>query len=295
MHILNGDAVVETFINADLGGKYVVWRELYCQGPTILNIGSNESRALRAKFITEFLGTSTTLYINKWESQLDLLQNSELEEVTLWFEYDLFCQFNMMAAIHHIRTLNPDCNIFLINVGKALDQKEWIILNHLSSQDWKGLYQSKKHLNKIDIDWMSEAWLIYNTSDHQLFDQIIDFCPIVFKYFPQAIENHFRRFPSKKDHLTDIQRFVLSSIRNSPGISKNNLLGKLLHHFHYYGYGDQQYIAMIKALYFVQEHQDTYGLISGSTDQGMKLADLPDMVYGGMLNKSKYMEDFIEV
>ncbi|NND33112.1 MAG: hypothetical protein HKN76_11015 [Saprospiraceae bacterium] len=295
LHILNGDAVLEVFKESNLQGDYAVWRELFCQGPTTLRIDSEESMKLRLDFLEDFLGETAINYFNKWESQLQKIVTTDLQKVTVWFEYDLFCQINMMAAINLITSLNESAEIFLINVGNALDQKDWITLGHLDSGAWGKLYKDKRLLSPQDISWMKEAWQIYNSSDHRHFDRLVDSCPVVYKYFPAAIENHYRRFPSKVDKLTDIQRFIINKLQPNSCLPRVRILRDLMKHFHYYGYGDQQLMAMIKALFFIEVRGKDYCLLSEKINREFPLADLPDMTYGGMHNKSQYLEDFIEV
>jgi hypothetical protein len=296
LHILNGDAVLETFSKSGVGKRYAIWRELYCQGPTMLDLYELKSLELRQSFFKSFFKIPEDKYFRNWKSQLDIIRLDSLEKVMLWFEYDLFCQFNMMAAIYFIDQLNKNAQIFIVNVGKSLDDKEWITLGHLDAEDWSNLYQKKKQLSKEDKDWMCHAWEIYCSAAHKDFDQIVDTCPSVFKYFPQAIENHYRRFHSSIDGLTDIQRYIIEKLQKEDGMPRSKLLKKLTRHFHYYGYGNLQYQAMLAALYFVELKNDKY-FLTFSTDQKIdKLrVKLPNMQYGGMSNKAAYLEEFIEL
>ncbi len=297
-HILNGDAVVETFKLTFPEQNYAVWREIHCQGPTVYEINSMDFINTRKKFLKDFLDISYNFYEEKTDSQLKKIRDHVHEEITIWFEYDLFCQVNMMAAINLIVQLNPDCKIFLITVGKSLDQPDWITLGHLKPAEWIALYQSRKIMDKKAIDFMKSAWKIYCSDDHREFDSLMTECPPVFKYFPQAIENHYRRFASKADGLTDIQRFIFERLDPLLFLEEETFVKELMVTFHYYGYGDLQYKAILRSLnHFVEVKDGRYRLKKKHT--GFIAAEetqyLPVMIYGGLSNKEYCMEDFTEI
>jgi hypothetical protein len=202
----------------------------------------------------------------------------------------------MMVAINLIEQINPHCKIYLITVGKSLDHPDWITLAQVRYEEWSQLYQQKRLLDENAIHFMKEAWLIYCSDDHRDFDTLLSGCPPVYKYFPQAIENHYRRFPSRRDRLTDIQRFVFQNLSPVEFTSSNNLIRLLLVHFHFYGYGDLQYQAILKSLnHFIEGTHEGYRLKRAFTGQIEDSAYiyLPTMIYGGQSNQTWFFEDFI--
>jgi hypothetical protein len=295
-HILNGDAVAAAFAESGIPGEFAIWRELHCQGPTVLKISSEEFSNKRKLFLKNYLDIDYHFFDEHTQSQLALIRDRVENEVTLWFEYDLFCQINMMVAINLLDQINPDCQIFLIAVGRSLDHQDWITLAHVRQEEWPHLYQQKRLLNKNAIHFMREAWKIYCSDDHRDFDILLADCPPTFKYFPQAIENHYRRFPSKQDGLTDIQRFIFENLSAKEFTKTNVLIPMLLNHFHFYGYGDLQYRAILKSLgHFIEITSEGYRL---KKDFSVPIEDsdylyLPTMIFGGQSNKSRYAEDFI--
>lgn len=297
-HILNGDAVVASFESAGFGDEYAVWRELYCQGPTLPEIHSASFIRLRQQFLNEFLGISPGLYDQQTTAQWTKIRNHAGDEVTLWFEYDLFCQINMMVAINLLHRLNPADRIFLVTVGKTLDDPDWITLGHLKPGDWQTFYDQRRLLDHEAIDFMKKAWEIYCSPNHQLFDSLMTQCPPVYKYFPQAIENHYRRFASREDGLTDIQRFIFKCLDENISLDERILIKNLIRHFHYYGYGDLQFKGILKSLeYFIEKKGRGYRLrkkFTGSITEE-ESQHLPVMVYGGQSNKGVFLEDFIEI
>lgn len=297
LHILNGDAVVPIFRKSAIPGDLAIWRELHCQGPTTLSIGMPEFRTIREKFLEEYLDLPYGFYGDTTNSQLNKIRSSLSEEVTLWFEYDLFCQINMMVAINFLIQIRPSVTIYLINVGQTFGNTQWYTLGQLNAQEWRDKYHSKKLLDKSAIDFMQSAWKIYCSADHRAFESIIHECPSVFKYFPLAIENHYRRFPSSLDNLTDIQRYIFENLNEQSYRSEKDVLRRLIQDFHFYGYGDLQYKAILRSLsHFIEFEPDQgYRLkrkFTGKIENG-EISKLPEMIYGGQSNKEHFLEDFI--
>ena len=295
-HILNGDAVITPFLESGIEGEFAIWRELHCQGPTSLIISSQEFSDQRKSFLKSYLDIDQRFFDEHTQSQLALIREHVENEVTLWFEYDLFCQINMMVAINLINQISPDCKIYLITVGKSLDHPDWITLAQVRHEEWPQLYHQKRLLEEDAVHFIKEAWKIYCSNDHRDFDILLADCPSSFKYFPQAIENHYRRFPSRVDRLTDIQRFIFQNLSAVEFTNANDLIRQLLSHFHFYGYGDLQYRAILKSLeHFIQLTPKGYRLknhFSGQIEDS-DYPNLPGMIYGGQSNKERFAEDFI--
>ena len=246
-----------------------------------------------------YLDIPYRFYDDHTEGQLKKIKTSNDDQFTLWFEYDLFCQFNMMVAINLLLQIRPHSTIFLVLVGRSLEFNEWITLGQLTSKDWLSAYKNKKIIDDDAAGFMKRAWAIYCSDDHRIFEEIMPDCPSVFKYFPQAIENHYRRFPSRKDGLTDIQRYIFKNLSSKEMTNENRFIEQLLRHFHFYGYGDLQYKAIIASLsHFVDCIPNKgYRLIKDFTGN-LHLRDyqfLPEMTYGGQSNKDRFLEDFIEI
>lgn len=299
LHILNGDAVVSVFKDSGIEGDYAIWREVHCQGPACEIINSEKFAQLRTEFLREYIDIPFYFYDQNSKAELEKILQSTSNDITMWFEYDLFCQINMMVAINLILQNKPEVTIYLVNVGKTLAHSEWITLGQLTPVEWLEQFRMKKKIDEQAADFIKKSWKIYCSDRHLDFEKIMPECPSVFKYFPQAIENHYRRFPSRADGLTDIQRYILENLSSEYFTSSKKFIGQMLRDFHFYGYGDLQYKAILDSMnYFIIFHENNgYRLknkFNGSILSG-ELKYLPQMTYGGQRNKDQYLEDFIEI
>ena len=108
LHILNGDAISGAMDRAGIQGERMVWREMLSDGPCIPEVASPQFFAQRIHYFQEEHGVSPEKYHEFTVQEFEALEDKfeAAEEVVLWFEYDLFCQVNMIAALTWSRRNN---------------------------------------------------------------------------------------------------------------------------------------------------------------------------------------------
>ena len=73
IHILNGDSMAQILEKSGIKGDVVVWRELLCEGPLHMAIGSNEFWTKRYTFFEEEFGDlQYFLYLKKLEKYYNI-------------------------------------------------------------------------------------------------------------------------------------------------------------------------------------------------------------------------------
>lgn len=297
IHILNGDAVLSPFRASKLSGASMVCREIFCQGPLHFTIDSDLFSRSRAEFLQHYLGRFYSEKTTSWEKERDRILRSlrTTQEVVLWFEYDLFCQVNMMTCINLMRQANYQGHISLVQVGRQRNSEQWFTLSH-PKLDWPELFRQRTKLTASELEFCERFWQMYTGDDHLQLDGLMHDCPPVLKYLPLAIENHYRRFPSRKDGLTDIQRHVFEKLsQNKEYLPEDLLIRDLLRTFHYYGYGDLQYRAILHGLRPLLDLDDMRGwcIAPDVNPKNLKQSYLPTITYGGVNNHRYWLEDLI--
>ena len=116
LHILNGDSTVEIFDKTTILGDIVVWREMLCEGVIQNEIGSDAFWKSRYDFFESEFNVNKLEYFDKTIKELIKLEElSNYKEVVLWFEYDLFCQINLIAACSYLlKSFRKD--IYYLNI-----------------------------------------------------------------------------------------------------------------------------------------------------------------------------------
>lgn len=248
LHITNGDGLTEKMLSLNLPGQVIVWREMLCEGPTVQEVGSREFIKQRKKFLKQTYAFSSEDYEEKFLSQLKLLRAAKnYDYIVLWFEFDLFCHINMLAAISYYLDHKENKPFFLVCSKKLKGEDELKPLSNLTQKQLLKHYEKRIPLNSEDIEIALLIWELYCGNDPMKLKQQIK-TNSNFEYLSSCIRAHIERFPNSSSGLNSLEQNVLKLITKNNITSENQLLGYALQYQGYYGYGDLQMQRLINKL-----------------------------------------------
>lgn len=249
LHITNGDSFTERLKSLNIDGDIITWREMLCEGKTESNVGSESFWKTRFDFLSKNYKVTKTWFVEKTLKEYRSLCNHKQEDkIILWFEYDLFCQINMIAVISWLKSFRRHAEISLICSGDEDETDRMFGLNELTDEQLMRLYDKRVTLTQDDIEYADYVWQLYCSDNPIRLEHLSDFENYQFNYLSEAIKAHLQRFPSIKNGLNAIENKILSiSEQEKPG-SKIELLGKVIQNQGVYGFGDSQYERMIRRL-----------------------------------------------
>lgn len=251
LHIVNGDSTKESLEQSSLGGEIVVWREMLCEGPVSKPVFSDEFWQERYAYFEKELAVPRLDYYDKTIKELmktEFLE--EVDELVLWYEYDLFCQVNLMALcgflLEHFR---KDVQYSMVCVGREKDREGWQTLSDYKPSDYTDLYNNRINMSRASFEYALECWKVYAQKDKNAI-RVFNFRKNRrFKYFDVAMKQELKRFPDAHG-LSEIDRKILEVIHTGKYKAKD-LLKRLLvwqKKDTVYGFGDLQYALRLKKL-----------------------------------------------
>lgn len=248
LHITNGDSLTELLDEIHLDGDIIVWREMLCEGPTVQEVGTEKFISVRKKFLLETYGISEVDYEEKFVSQLNKLATiDKYDEIILWFEFDLFCHINMLAAISYLLQHKSKEPIYLVCSGRVSGEKEMKGLSELNEKQLMAHYESKIRLSEDDLEMAHFIWQLYcGNNPNRLKPEIRKSSN--FKYLSSCMRAHIERFPNAFTGLNSLETNILKLIQKYNIKSENQLCGYVLNYQGYYGYGDSQIIRILDKL-----------------------------------------------
>ncbi|MGB5666748.1 MAG: DUF1835 domain-containing protein [Maribacter sp.] len=253
LHITNGDNLTDRLKSLQLKGDIITWREMLCEGKTLTNVGSESFWKTRFEFLNKNYKISKQWFVEKTLKEYRLLCNHKQEDqIVLWFEFDLFCQINMLAVISWLKTHRKYAQISLVCSGDEDETDKMYGLNELSDEQLLELFEKRTVLKQDDIEYADYVWQLYCSDNPIRLENLTDFKYFQFDYLSEAIKAHLKRFPTIKNGLNEIENHILQlSLDKSPK-SKRELLSTVLSDQGVYGFGDTQYeriITTLKPLY----------------------------------------------
>ena len=240
LHIANGNILAQNIMDLGIEGDIVIWREMLCEGPTTYELGTPEFIKMRAAFLKKGYQINPENYEEKFLKELYKLDSiKDVDEIILWFEFDLFSHINMLAAISRLLENKVDLPVYLVCSKKLKGEKEFQPLSQLSLKHLKNHFDQKIHLNQDDLEMANVIWQYYNEENPLKLKALIK-QKSNFEYLSSCIRTHIERFPNSKTGLNTIEANILRLIKENNITSLNQLLGYSIQYQGYFGYGERQ-------------------------------------------------------
>lgn len=253
LHITNGDILTNRLGSMDLKGDIITWREMLCEGRTLTNVGSETFWKTRFEFLNKNYKVSKSWFIEKTLKEYrSLCNHKQQNQIVLWFEYDLFCQVNMLAVISWLKTHRKYAHITLVCSGKEDETDKLYGLGELSDEKLMELYENRIELSQDDIEYADYVWQLYCSDNPIRLENLTDFNNYQFNYLSGAIKAHLKRFPTIRNGLNEVENHLLQLSVDKKPKTKKELLKTVLGNQGLYGFGDTQYeriISTLKPLY----------------------------------------------
>lgn len=260
LHILNGDSTAQILQKTSIPGDVVVWREMLCEGPLQKEVGSDQFWMSRYAFFENELAVSRLEYFDKTIKEIVKIEDiSNYEEVVLWFEFDLFCQINLLALCTYLlKYYRKDVKFSLICTGREEGKKSLQTLSDYRPEEYQSLLNNRITLSRNNLLFAEESWNVYVENDREKLKKFNFNKSSKFNYLQLAVNQHIQRFP-KHNGLNQIENKILEMI-NFEVLSKKDLIKKLLiwqQKETIYGFGDLQYslkLDKLKKYYFMKNN-----------------------------------------
>ncbi|MEC5147185.1 hypothetical protein [Chitinophaga sp. 212800010-3] len=203
LNVLNGDAVLTVFRESGIPGEVVICREMMCEGKAKYTTHLPEFFESRAKHLEFHYGIDKQSYYTNVVQELEKLYTSGAvaDEIILWFEYDLFCQVNLLFVLYYLSNRLSDLPPISI---ADLTHKPL-------PADLVTAFEERVRLDEKDLGWAAEIWEAWCMKTPQPLE-VISKLPSGtgrLKYMPAAINAHLKRFPDVNTGLSIIENYFL--------------------------------------------------------------------------------------
>ncbi|MCC8410734.1 DUF1835 domain-containing protein [Mucilaginibacter sp. UR6-1] len=241
LHILNGDAMLHGFNGTGLGGDVLVWREILSEGPVTEDISSAAFWEARGKWISESFNEPAESYKIKVIDEIGKL-SCPYSQITLWFEFDLHCQINLLGALNLLRLQSnlSEPAIYLVCPAEYPGKPDFKGLGELNGSELDYLYDSiRVQLTDYDLTLAAEAWAAYCTAEAEKIEAFITGTPFWanLPLLKPSFEAHLKRLQTNSRGLNYIEQQLLD-IYNSGKTTKPDIYAAFWAQNNIYGLGD---------------------------------------------------------
>ena len=246
-HILNGESTAASFERSRIPGEYISWREDLMTGcatesaqQSIESWLSLRAEALTAAFNLDFEECRAELFAQEAKLESSLAS----DEIVLWFEYDMFCQINLVYLFNWFERHAARLPRITIPTSRSLLERG---LGTLIPDDFTELFRDREVVSTKLLDLGSEVWRAYSSSDPTGLVALLNVDEGVLPYLRRSISCHLSRFPSLENGLGRVENTALGLIA-----SGQQSFGELFSAFWKsegaFGYGDSHFFNALKSL-----------------------------------------------
>ena len=241
LHILNGDSTRAIFQNSGIGGDVIVWREMLCEGRTPATRNMSRFFEERAAFLQQAYGIDSAAYLADVEQDKQLLHKaSDYEEIVLWFEFDLFCQVNLVFVLYYLSQLSvmlPPVSI--VQLDQHPDVPNFRGLGMLQSHHLPPLFEARTYIRQEDWQLAREAWEAYSAEDPLALEELSRRPGHHLPYLGKALQAHLQRLPNVSNGLNAVEHFFLDRLALGK-LRERDLYYQFWNELKIYGFGDFQ-------------------------------------------------------
>jgi len=153
LHLINGECTRDILIRTNIPGDKISVDDILMEGPLPDCLKDEAAWRKRAAWLQKRFGISETEYLQRaQEREQTLAQCSAVNEVTLWYENDVFCQINFLYILYRLAGLDLT-RTQLYEVCPEEDR-----LGLLSAKRLEQLFEKRVEVSLEKLTLAREAW-----------------------------------------------------------------------------------------------------------------------------------------
>ena len=204
LHITNGDCAVAV-LSQVVSGSILPWRDVLHEGPVRAGLPLEALSAERARFIVEAGWGNETHVLRDFQSRDAAFRRAgEHDEIVLWFEHDLYDQFQLIQVLDGLAGL-PGPPIALVCEPEYLGT--------MPPQRAAELFSLRNPVTRRHLQEASAAWRAFRSSDPRALENLKT---TSLPFLAAAVRRHLEEFPWASDGLSLLERRILDALRPGP-------------------------------------------------------------------------------
>ncbi len=243
-HLLNGDALAETFRRSGIEGEVLICRECLVDGPVQAD---NEMDFFRNRSLFLTGVPDDERYFKEVIPAFHILSSLPSgSEICLWFEDDLFCQVNLWFALSKIHASAGPAEVWRIFPQIPESKGPWGGFAWSDEEMLRTALQQRQRFTAAEILLGNQLWQAYKKNDRETLRTLSDIPVAAFRQLPEVIGAHLERFPDDGSEGRP-ERILRVASESYPGD-----FGEIFRQFSevagIYGFGDTQVKSILERI-----------------------------------------------
>jgi hypothetical protein len=200
LHVTNGTSV--SLADTGLGGEILTWEDVLHEGPVPGGLPLEELSRVRGKYLDAIWpGAHAVDHLASRDQRLSHF--TEHEEVTLWFEHDLYDQLQLIQILDWFHGRSPG-RLTLICVDEYLGP--------LTGSQLAAFWPNRRPVTAVELDLAADAWKAFRSADPTSIEDLLRRDTSALPFLAGALRRHLQQFPAVENGLSRTERQILELV-----------------------------------------------------------------------------------
>jgi hypothetical protein len=218
IHLVAGESALGTLKQTSVPGDKFSIDDILMEGPAIDGLRTESSWKTRADYLERYHSMSASEYLSgKAERGRILVESLAHDEIVLWFEFDLFCQANLLYYLdwYASREVAPT-RLSLICPESFPARPGFRGLGELHAPELESLFPQRADVTPEQKAVAKRAWEAFTNPDPRVIEQFIESDSSALPLVAPALRSHLDRFPSVANGLGIVSQKILETVSTQP-------------------------------------------------------------------------------
>jgi hypothetical protein len=210
IHLISGESILGTLKETSVPGDKLSIDDILMEGPVIGGLQSESSWNQRAEYLERYFTIPKSDYLSGKANCDRILQDSlSQDEIILWFEFDLFCQANLLYLLNWYASRE-------MNRTRLTLVCPDVFLGELPAENLEPLFPARVEITLAAKQTAQRAWQAFSSDDPRAIEQFFLSDSSSLPFLAPALRGHLERFPSKTNGLGLIGQKTLEVLNEGP-------------------------------------------------------------------------------
>jgi hypothetical protein len=218
IHLVAGESALGTLKESSVPGEKFSIDDILMEGPIVDGLRTDSSWMQRAEYLQSYFSISKLEYLaGKAERDRILGESLSHDEIVLWFEFDLFCQANLLYYLdwYASRDLGA-ATLTLICPEHVPGRPAFRGLGELPAEELESLFPTRAEVTADQKRVAQLAWQSFSSEDPRAVEQFLQSESSALPLVAPAFRAHLARFPSTANGLGIVAQKTLEILSVQP-------------------------------------------------------------------------------
>jgi hypothetical protein len=218
LHITNGDSAAIGLRRSGIPGVVLAWKDVLHEGPVPGGLSLERLSETRARFIAGMGWTTYAEALEEFQSRNAILQQfREHEEVTLWFEHDLYDQLQLLQILDWLAGQEwGETRVTVIAIDSFPERATFHGLGELTPAQLSLLFPARRPVTDSMLVLARAGWAAVTSPDPTAITRLLAQETPALPFLANALRRHLQQFPEIVTGLSRSEQQLLEALVAGP-------------------------------------------------------------------------------